>query len=118
MDALSDLLRVLRFSGGLFLEMKFRAPWCVRAQVSPADCGPRVKSGGDLAAFHYILEGRVELRLENDRSRSAGPGELILLARNDSHLLGSDVALPPLDGRRLISRAGEHELARVDFGAG
>src|ERR1043166_3046412 len=40
MDALSDLLRVLRFSGGLFLETKFRAPWCVRAQISPEDCGP------------------------------------------------------------------------------
>ena len=118
MDALSDLLRVLRFSGGLFLETKFRAPWCVRAQISPEDCGPGVKPEGDLAAFHYILEGRVQVRLGKERPRSAGPGELILLARNDSHLLGSDVTLPPVEGRRLIRRAGEHELARIDFGPG
>jgi hypothetical protein len=118
MDALSDLLRVLRFSGGLFLETKFRAPWCVRAQISPEDCGPGVKSEGDLAAFHYILEGRVQVRLGKERPRSAGPGELILLARNDSHLLGSDVTLPPVEGRRLIRRTGEHELAHIDFGAG
>ena len=118
MDALSDLLRVLRFSGGLFLEMKFRAPWCVRAQVSPQDCGPGVKSGGGLAAFHYVLEGRVQVRLGKERPRTAGPGELILLAHNDPHLLGSDVTLPPMDGRPLIRRAGEHELAHVDFGTG
>ena len=116
MDALSDLLRVLRFSGGLFLETRFRAPWCVRAQISPEDCGPGVKSEGDLAAFHYILEGRVQVRLGKERPRSAGPGELILLARNDSHLLGSDVTLPPMEGRRLIRRAGNTNLAHIDFG--
>jgi AraC-like DNA-binding protein len=118
MDALSDLLRVLRFSGGLFLEMKFRAPWCVRAQVSPQDCGPVVKPGGDLAAFHYILEGRVQVRFGKERPRSAGPGSLILLAHNDAHLLGSDVTLPPMEGRTLIRRADEHELAQIDFGTG
>jgi AraC-like DNA-binding protein len=118
MDALSDLLRVLRFSGGLFLEMKFRAPWCVLAQVSPQDCGPVVKSGGELAAFHYILEGRVEVRLGKERPRKAGPGSLILLAHNDAHFLGSDVTLPPMEGRTLIHRAGEHELAQIDFGTG
>ena len=118
MDALSDLLRVLRFSGGLFLEMKFRAPWCVRAQISRQDCGPGVNSEGDLAAFHYILEGRVQVRLGKERPCSAGPGELILLARNDPHLLGSDVTLPPLEGTRLIRRVREHELAHIDFGSG
>jgi AraC-like DNA-binding protein len=118
MDALSDLLRVMRFSGGLFLETKFRAPWCVRAQISREDCGPGVKSEGDLAAFHYILEGRVQVCLGKERPCSAGPGELILLARNDPHLLGSDVTLPPLEGTRLIRRAGEHELAHIDFGSG
>ena len=118
MDALSDLLRVLRFSGGLFLEMKFRAPWCVRAQVSPQDCGPVVKPGGDLAAFHYVLEGRVQVRLGKEQLRSAGPGSLILLAHNDAHFLGSDVTLPPMEGRTLIRRAGEHELPHIDFGTG
>jgi AraC-like DNA-binding protein len=118
MDALSDLLRVLRFSGGLFLETRFRAPWCVRAQISPEDCGPGVSSAGELAAFHYILEGRVQVRLGTERPRSAGPGELILLAHNDAHFLGSDVTLPPVEGRTLIRRAGEHELAHIDFGTG
>ena len=118
MDALSDLLRVLRFSGGVFLEMKFRAPWCIRAQVRREDCGPVVESGGELAAFHYILEGRVQVGLGNERPRSAGRGSLILLAHNDAHVLGSDVTLPPMEGRTLIRRAGEQELAHIDFGTG
>ena len=118
MDALSDLLRVLRFSGGLFLETRFRAPWCISAQVSQQDCGPRVTSGGGLAAFHYILEGRLQVRLGKEPPRSAGPGELILLAHNDPHFLGSDVTLPPMEAGPLVRRAEEHELAHIDFGTG
>src|SRR5262245_49765740 len=118
MDALSDLLRVVRFSGGVFLEAKFRGPWCVRSQVQPADCGPGVKPGHGLVAFHYVLEGRVQLRLGKERPRTAGPGEMIVLAKNDSHFMGSDLSITPVESRSLIRRAENHELAHIDFGNG
>jgi AraC-like DNA-binding protein len=118
MDALSDLLRVVRFSGAVFLEAKFRAPWCIRSQITPEDCGPGIKVTGGLVGFHYVLEGRVQVRLGNERPRSAGPGALILLARNDSHFLGSDVTRSPMEARPLIRRASEEELAHIDFGTG
>jgi len=117
MDALSELLRVVRFSGGVFLEANFRGPWCVRSQIQPSDCGPGVKAGGGLVAFHYILDGRLQVSVGKANPRSAGPGQLILLSRNDPHLLGSDVALPPMEARPLIRKAGEHELAHIDHGA-
>ena len=118
MDALSDLLRVVRFTGSLFLEAKFRAPWCVRSQVLPEHCGAGFQRGGGLVAFHYVLEGRMQLRLGKERTRSAGPGEIIVLAHNDAHLLGSDVGLPSMDASALIRKVGEHELALIDYGAG
>ncbi|MCC7374573.1 MAG: AraC family transcriptional regulator [Verrucomicrobiales bacterium] len=118
MDALSDLLRVVRFTGGVFLEANFRAPWCVRAQVSPEDCGPGVKAEGGLVAFHYVLEGRMQVRLGNDPPRPAGPGAIILLSHNDPHLLGSNVTIPALEGRPLMRKAEDHELAHIDFGTG
>lgn len=118
MDALADLLRVVRFSGSLFLEAKFRAPWCVRSQVLPEHCGPDFQKGAGLIAFHYVLEGRLQLRIGKGQSRSAGPGDIIVMAHNDSHLIGSDVALPPMEAASLIRKAGENDVARIDFGAG
>ena len=118
MDALSELLRVVRFSGGLFLEAKFRAPWCMLSQVQAADCGPGVRPGGGMVAFHYVLGGRVQVRLGKEPLHTAGPGSLILVSRNDPHYLGSDVSLPPMDARKFIRKAEEHELASVDFGSG
>jgi Cupin len=56
MDALSDLLRVVRFSGGLFLESNWRAPWCVRSQVDAEVCGPGIRADGGLVGFHYVLD--------------------------------------------------------------
>jgi AraC-like DNA-binding protein len=118
MDALSDLLRVVRFSGGLFLESNFRAPWCVRTQVGAEVCGSRIKADGGLVAFHYVLDGRVQVRVGSEQPRIAGPGRIILLSRNDPHLLGSDVAMPPIDAGPLIRKAEEDLLARSDFGTG
>jgi AraC-like DNA-binding protein len=118
MDALSDLLRVVRFSGGLFLESNFRSPWCVRTQVGAEVCGSRIKADGGLVAFHYVLDGRVQVRVGSEQPRIAGPGRIILLSRNDPHLLGSDVAMPPIDAGPLIRKAEEDLLARSDFGTG
>jgi hypothetical protein len=72
MDALSDLLRVVRFSGGIFLEVKFRAPWCVLSQVQAADCGPGVKPDGGMVAFHYVLEGHLKVRIGDEAHASRG----------------------------------------------
>jgi AraC-like DNA-binding protein len=116
MDALSDLLRVVRFSGGLFLEAKFHAPWCVRSKVEPDDLGADVQAREGLVAFHYVLEGRMQVRLGNEPARQAGPGNFVLLAHNDSHFLGSDVTLPPREAGPLVRKVGAHELARIDFG--
>ena len=116
MDALSDLRRVVRFSGGLFLEAKFRGSWCVRSKVEPEDLGPGVPAREGLVAFHYVLDGCMQLRLGKEPPRQAEPGNFILLAHNDSHFLGSDVDLPPREAGPLVRKAGEHELARIDFG--
>ena len=116
MDALSDLLQVIRFSGGVFLEAHFRGPWCVWSQVQLQDLELGMRAAGHLVAFHYVLEGRLEVQVGEDDVRTAGPGDIIVLSRNEPHRVGSDITLSPLDARRLIQKAEQHELARIDYG--
>jgi AraC-like DNA-binding protein len=118
LDALSDLLRVLRFAGGVFLDATFRSPWCVRSQVTREDCAPGVEANGGLVGFHYVLEGNVRVRVGREGPRDAGPGALILVARNDEHLLGSELTLPPMPAEPLIRKAEDDGLAHIDFGDG
>ena len=37
MDALSEVFAAVRFSGGVFLDAEFTAPWCVASQVGPEE---------------------------------------------------------------------------------
>jgi AraC-like DNA-binding protein len=116
-DALSDLLRVLRFSGGVFLDARFRAPWCMDSQVTPEECAGVAPPGASLVAFHYVLDGDLHVRLGDD-SHACTPGDFVLVCRNDVHQVGSDLGLPPVASESFILKEGEHDLARIDFGAG
>ena len=117
MDALSDLLRILHFTGGVFLDATFRAPWCVRSQVVAEDCAPGTPDAS-LVAFHYVLDGQVQVRIGKAPARACGAGDLIVVVRNDEHLFGSDLALPPMRAELLIRAGSAGELALIDAGSG
>ena len=117
MDALSDLLRVLRFTGGVFLDATFRMPWCVHSQVTQEDCTPGTP-GASLVAFHYVLDGHVEISIGDAPPRACNAGDLIVVVRNDVHLFGSDLDLPPMRAESFIRQSSRDELASIDAGDG
>lgn len=118
MDALTDVLRALRLSGAVFLDAEFTAPWCIRAQVEPGDCSGFTPVPARLIAYHYVLEGSLSLGVAGAPPVLAGPGHLLVLPRNDAHLLGSDLELIPVDVAALIESGGEEGLARLRLGGG
>jgi Cupin len=97
MDALSDVLRVAHLTGGVFLHADFFAPWCMSARVSPEHCGPALGPTSHLILYHYVVEGELHVQIEGEDAESLiiGAGEVVLLPRNDPHLMGSDLRLPP-----------------------
>lgn len=118
MDALSDLLRVLHFAGGIFLEACFRTPWCVTSRLTAGDCGADAPAAGGLVAFHFVLDGSMAVALPDGQARTARAGDLVLLPNNDPHLLASDLRLPPMSADALIQQAEAGALARIDRGDG
>jgi AraC-like DNA-binding protein len=63
MDALSDVLRVVRLKGGVFLHAEFTAPWCIQAQIAPEDCGTLLGGVEHLVLYHYVVEGRLRAQI-------------------------------------------------------
>lgn len=104
MDALSDVLKVAHLSGGVFLHAEFFAPWCIASQVTPEDCFPFIGPTPHLILYHYVVEGELFVQVEEEGSEAfvLKPGEVVMLPRNDRHLLGSDLSLPPVEGHELI----------------
>ena len=118
MDALSEVLHTVKFTGGLFLEARFTAPWCVTAQVTAEDCRPFLASSEHVIAYHYVLEGRLVLQLDGQAPIEVEAGEIVLLPGNDPHLLGSAVGLKPLSADELIQPAQNGGLALIEYGGG
>ncbi|MEO1241117.1 MAG: AraC family transcriptional regulator [Pseudomonadota bacterium] len=108
MDALSDVLRASRLTGGVYLHAEFSEPWCFVAQVKPELCAPFALPARHLISFHYIVEGRMSVRVWNGPTIEVGTGEVVLLPRNDPHTFGSDTSLPPADVSKVIpTREGD-----------
>ena len=96
-DALSDLLRVVRLSGGVFLDAEFTAPWCVAAQAEPWEYRDLMADPARVISFHYVVDGRLVLQLPNEPPLELHGGAIVLLPRNNAHTLASGEGLRPAD---------------------
>jgi AraC-like DNA-binding protein len=115
-DALSDVLRVAHLTGGVFLHAEFFAPWCLATKVSPEHCTPALGAAPHLIPYHYVLDGALVLRVGESEPLSLEAGELVMLPRNDLHVMGSDLALRPVPGREVIQMPGRGQLWSMRHG--
>jgi AraC-like DNA-binding protein len=118
MDALSDVLRVAHLTGGVFLHAEFFAPWCIAARVSPEHCSPALGPASHLVIYHYVVEGELRIRVEGEDGEDLviASGEVVLLPRNDLHLMGSDLSLPPVAGTEIIQPPQNGGLYSIHHG--
>jgi AraC-like DNA-binding protein len=117
-DALSDVLRSVRLKGGVFLDARFTAPWAVNSYVTAEDCKPILAKPAQMIAYHFLIEGRMLVSVEGEPAMEVRPGEVVLLPRNDTHVLASENGLAPVDGRHFVQPAPAGGLAKVVYGGG
>lgn len=118
MDALSDLLRVVRLSGGVFLDAEFSAPWCITATVGPEDCRMVMAEPARVIAFHYVVAGRLLLQVAGGPPIELTSGTIVLLPRNDEHTVASETGLPPVSADHLLQVDPDGGVARIRYGGG
>jgi len=117
-DPLSEALRSVRLTGGIFLDTHLTAPWCVHTKVSGEDCKPFLAAPTQIIAYHVIVDGTLFVSVEGTAAVQAHGGEIVLLPRNDAHTLASAPGLEPESARDLIQPAVTSGLARISHGGG
>jgi AraC-like DNA-binding protein len=118
MDPLSDVLRSFRLTGGIFLDSHFTAPWCVVSRLTAEDCGPFLTAPSLLIAYHFVIDGRFLLAIEGEPTIEVCAGEVVLLPRNDVHMLASDSGLAPVNAHDLLQPSAGGGLAQISHGGG
>jgi len=117
-DAFSDVLRVIRLSGGVFLEAHLTAPWCMKGRLSPDDCKAFQVAPSVVIASHYVASGTMKLQVEGEEVMEVRAGELVLLPHNDAHAFGSDVTVPPFSQPDEVKAKAAGEFTRIELGGG
>lgn len=111
-----DMLRDTHLTGGIFLDARFTAPWCITAQVDPEDCAPFTPQPRHIIAYHFVTLGCMQLVVCGQAPMIVHAGELVVLPRNDSHLLGSDLSIEPADISGLIQPGRDGGIAQIVYG--
>lgn len=117
MDALSEVLRVVRLNSAVFFSARFSAPWCF-ASPEASNVMHTLQPGAErLVIFHLLTEGECRVEVEGAPVDVLRAGEIIVFPHGDSHLMASGAEVeraPPADLPRLLRR-GPRE---VRFGGG
>jgi len=121
MDALSDVLKSVRLEGAVYLNAEFTAPWCIQAKFGLASVRARLAGAEHVVFFHFLTEGGCKVRLADSAEvLDAAAGDLVLFAREDKHLMGSDLHLAPVEAASLIDAdaAADADLIQMRHGGG
>jgi AraC-like DNA-binding protein len=117
MDALSDMLRVVGLTGGIFLDARFTAPWCIAGQVGPESCAPYMAPPEQIVCFHFVVEGKCLIETSEGLNQ-VEEGEAVLLPRNQLHRLGSDLSIPAISAADIMLPPEGVGVPRIVHGGG
>jgi AraC-like DNA-binding protein len=119
MDVLSDLIANIRVSSSVFLDARLSAPWCIEAEITPDDCKPFGSIPNGIVAYHYVVRGSLYLyRGAKDPPVKLTSGDIVLLPKNDRHILASAKGLRPARIDHLIEPADITRPAVLNIGGG
>jgi AraC-like DNA-binding protein len=103
MHVLDEILGSLRFTGGVVVDARASGDWCMVAQFTAEHCAAYFPVPGTLVAYHYIRRGELWGEVEGYPNVRLGEGSVLVLPRNDRHLLYTREGLTPIDANELLS---------------
>ncbi|MFO0990943.1 MAG: AraC family transcriptional regulator [Hyphomicrobiales bacterium] len=118
MDTLSEILRSVRLQGGVFLDGRFTAPWSVESSLTVEEMRAFMPAPEEIFGLHYVIEGTLYCEVEGEPPLVVRAGELLLLPRNDTHVLSDRPGQQARDVTDLILPGAQGGLNRIHYGGG
>jgi AraC-like DNA-binding protein len=117
MDVLSDVLRVVRLTSGVFFTARFSSPWSIESP--PSDQLARILNlrAESIALFHMLVEGRCWVSVEGHAPLEMEAFDVIIFPHGDAHVMTSQRGVRPLPIRSLLPPLSQ-EIPQLDHGGG
>ncbi len=117
MDALSEVLKIVKLTGAMFFNAEFSAPWCVASSES-SNVAPLLCPGADhVIIYHYLADGRAYAQLPGGSRQDLGSGDVVIFPHGDAHRLGNGLC-KPVDSLKTFSKNLSNGLKVARYGGG
>lgn len=119
MDAFSEILCGLKFSGALYFHAEFSVPWSVAAPPS-IELAPALAPGAShLVIYHYIVDGPAVATLAGGQSIALDAGEVVIFPHGHPHSMSSgSVAGKTIDYAAVANKVLNKDLSPLRGGGG
>ena len=118
MDALSEVLKIVKLDGAIFFNAEFSSPWCFRSPRS-SELAPVLAPGSShVIVYHLLVEGDAYIRLEDGEPVPLKPGDIVTCPHGDAHYLGHGKNPVLLDGAAALPGLLAQGLEMVRTGGG
>lgn len=118
MDALSELLRVIRLDSAFYINAELSAPWCLRSPEAHTLAPLLTKGAGHVIIYHLLIEGTAYAQLIDGEPVALQAGDLVSLPHGHSHLLGNGSGAQAMHVERTLPEFLAKGLELVSAGGG
>jgi AraC-like DNA-binding protein len=118
MDALSEVLRVIRLDSAIYFNAEFSEPWCLLTPPSRQLAPVLAHARAHVIIYHLLCDGRATVHVEGAEPVPLVAGDLVTFPHGHKHLLGSGRGVPPIDAGEALPAVLERGLELLHFGGG
>jgi AraC-like DNA-binding protein len=118
MDVLSEVLKLIKLKGAIFLNGEFSSPWSFS---SPPSCEltPQLSPGaGKLVIYHLLTEGSGYVWVDEKQPMLLKAGDLVILPHGNSHVIGNGKRIKPIDSGKEVEKILAQKLRILSGGGG
>ena len=109
-DALSDVLRAVRLTGAVFVDIGASAPWVAETPPGPSIVKNIFPDAGHLIPYHVVTQGTCWGSVDGEQPVHLSAGEIIVFPHGDAHTLSSTPGLRGRPDMSLYRRPSDGQL--------
>jgi len=116
MDALSEILRIIKLDSAIYFNAEFCEPWCLSSPEARTLAPVLVRGAAHVIIYHLLHEGRAYVELEHGERVQLSAGDIVTFPHGHSHVLGSGSRVAPIDAGKALPDVLERGLELRQLG--